>query len=68
MKHVSLVNKLFTKLQNKSSPKSHSPSPVTESNCSASKRREEDQTRFVRWMCKIHSPVMVLISATTLAG
>ncbi len=65
MKTLSLIKKLLNKSENKSSPSYTS--QVTECN-SYSYQKTDDRTLLMRWMCKIHSPAMILISITSLTG
>lgn len=64
MNTLPLIKQLWNKVKNKSS--FHSSSSITES--SPSKYQADEQKLFMRCMCKIHSPVMILLSVTTLTG
>ncbi len=64
MKNLSLIDKLLTKLQYKSSvPKTNA--PVIETNSPGQKK---DKKLVLSWMYKMHSPLMILISISTLTG
>lgn len=64
MKTLPLIKHLFTKEKNKSS--FHSNFSITESKFHHN--QQDEQTLVIRWICKIHSPMMILISVTSLTG
>ena len=64
MKTKPLINRLWTKLQNKSSLNSNPP----KSECHSHDNEKNNKSLLMRWMFKIHSPAMILISVTSLTG
>ncbi|MBL1208654.1 MAG: hypothetical protein FWJ34_02655, partial [Geminocystis sp. GBBB08] len=65
MNTLQLIRKTFQDWQNKDTPHSISVSCHRESN---SYHYDEDKPIIFRWICKIHSPVMVLLSVSTFTG